>query len=83
MEKEILGYRKFTSSKGFKCCIALIKSPFSERDEKNGAVGFKCSEQFIPEEFHSQFQPSCVGKAIEMEYYIDGDRAYIKDIVVG
>lgn len=63
---KILGYKKFKSKAGADCCIVDIVVSPSARDKKFGYVGERCIEKFIPDEYHSLFNPGVIGKNIEI-----------------
>lgn len=79
-ESIVIGYRKFTSKKGLPCCMISVMSVYSDRDVSYGAQGYKVTDEFVPSAQHELVTPDVIGKAIKIDYEINGGRAYVRSI---
>lgn len=80
---KLVGYKRFTSKKGERYCVAQVVSQFSQRDLDNGCCGSKVEEVFLPAEKVDFLNPSHIGKDIEFQYELSGNRAFLIDFTVG
>lgn len=78
MQKNILvGYKRFKGGNGQHYCIANIMTDYSKRELQKECYGRKVSEVFLPDEQYNYLQPQAIGKAVELMYQVDGNRAYL------
>ena len=59
---KLVGYKRFTSKKGERYCVAQVVGDFSQRDIDNGCCGSKVEEVFLPAERVDELNPSHIGK---------------------
>lgn len=79
----LVGYRRFKSKMGNRnFCVMNVVSDASVRDERNGLVGQKVSEVFMPEELTDLLSPSDIGHELELVYECNDGRAYLIDVNV-
>ena len=64
----LIGFRKFVSKKGSKCCVVTLTSDFSSFEMEHGAYGSKSEEVFLPEDCHPLINPSVIGSSCELTY---------------
>lgn len=79
---KLVGYKRFTSKKGERYCVAQVVSDFSQRDIDNGCCGSRVEEIFLPAERVDELNPSHIGKEIKFDYELSGNRAYLVDFHV-
>lgn len=80
---KLLGYKKITSKKSGKLfCVASVVSDLTENDKRNGAVGQKVEDVFLPEEQTDLLRPADIGKELILDYQISGGRAFLVNVTV-
>lgn len=82
MEKTLVGYKRFTSKKGIPLCVAIVSTPFTERDNERGSFGCDSESVFLPTELYDYLTPKDIGKPITLSYNIVGGRAFLTDVQV-
>ena len=73
----LIGYSRFTGKNGRNYCVANVTSEFSARDIQNGAAGLKSQEVFLPDDQLDYLTPADCGKKCQLDYEINGGRAYL------
>lgn len=74
---KLLGYRRFAGKNGKNYCVANVASDFSQRDKESGAAGVSVKEVFLPDTLYDYLKPDDVNKECNLEYEINGHRAYL------
>lgn len=83
MEKFLLvGFRKFTSKNGVRYCVVDVLSDYREHELKNGCFGQRASELFLPEHCTDVISSSDIGKSLQVDYDVVGNKAYISNVSV-
>lgn len=77
MKDVVVGYSKFVSKEGKKCCKLQLVSDLNERQKQFGNVGMIVEDQWVPVELHDLVTPVCVGKVCVREYEFSGGRPYV------
>ena len=68
MEREIIGYSKFTSKKGNQCCILRFVRDVTDNEKNFGSYGMKAEEIFVPENQINLVNESILGKKLVLNY---------------
>lgn len=83
MGKILLGYRKGVNKKtNAPYCQFWVTSDFSAREKENGCVGEKCDMFFMPDGQIDVFNPSHIGKELQLDLTLSGNRAYLDHVSV-
>lgn len=81
--KKIVGFSKFTSKKGTKCCFVHCTEPLTDRELNNGSCGQKTDVvQLYDEALSDKVTPECLGKKLDVLYDVVAGRAYVRDITI-
>lgn len=81
--RTLVGIKRFRSKKNGKdYCVAVVISPFTEAQQKNGFIGCAAHEEFLPDEFYGYLQQSDIGLPIDFSYDVANNRAYFRDVKV-
>lgn len=80
--KKLIGYKRFISKSGIELCIAQLIKEYSQRDIDNGCCGHCVEEVFLPNSQVDYLIPEDIGKEVELNYTINGNRAFLDEIVV-
>ncbi len=81
--RTLVGIKRFQSKKnGKNYCVAVVITPFTEAQQKNGSIGCAAYEEFLPDEFYGYLQQSDIGLPIDFSYDVVNNRAYVRDVKV-
>lgn len=82
MKKKLIGFKRFTSKKGSPTCIALVATPFDERQNEKGNYGCDVETLFLPSELFNYLEEGDLGKEVTTDYDIVSGRAYLRNFTV-
>ena len=83
MTATLIGYRVAKSKKSnTDYCQMFLVVPANERDFSSGMVGDKTQVEFLPNSQIGYLKPSDIGKEIQLDYEIVGNRAYLVNVSV-
>lgn len=77
MKNVVVGYSKFVSKKGKKCCKLQLMSDLTERQKQFGFVGVSVEDQWVPLELQDEITPDCIDKECVREYESSGGNLYV------
>lgn len=77
MKDVVVGYSKFVSKEGKKCCKLQLMSDLNERQKQYGFVGVVVEDQWVPVELQDLVTPACIDKVCVREYEVSGGRHYV------
>lgn len=80
MAKTLIGYKEFKSKKGELCRVATVSEPYTEFAKKNGAVGVRVEDIFVPSGVKFSATEADMGREVDISYDVMGNRAYVTDI---
>lgn len=80
--KKVLGFNKFTSKKGTACCFLGVVGDFTPSEKDRGSVGQKVEVISIYGDLGNKITPDIVGKMVDFIYSINGQQAYLQDVIV-
>lgn len=80
---KLVGYKKITSKKNGKVfCVASVVQDLTEREARQGAVGAKVDDIWLPEEQTDLLKPADIGKELILDYELSGGRAFLVNVTV-
>ena len=80
---KLLGYKKFTSKAGKKCCVATVAFDLTENEKLNGSVGVRVDNNlFMPESQVDLLKPENIGHELLLDYTVSSGRAYLQSVTV-
>lgn len=82
MNAKLVGIKNFTSKNGKECTILNIESPFTPAEQGRGCTGLNVQSVFAPNHLVGTFTDKELNKNLELNYIIEGGRAYLNDITV-
>lgn len=82
MKKKLIGFKRFTSKKDKPLCIAIVATPFNERQNDQGSYGCDAESLFLPAELYDYLTPEDLGKEVTTDYDIVSGRAYLRNFTV-
>lgn len=80
--ERLIGLKTFKSKKGQDCYVAVIETPFTDRERSYGSMGCKAEEQFIDKDIYDTLSPADFGKEVIRDFDVSGGRAYLRDLTV-
>lgn len=78
----LVGFKRFTSKKGQKYCVANLVSDYSARELEFDNFGQKIEEVWLPVDLYDLLTPADIGKTVTLNYEIISGKAYLSSFVV-